>query len=82
MRIAWTDTASRDLDGFHPSEVRRIHAKIERFAAVPRSLVRQVKRLKGSPYSRLRVGDYRVIFRLDRGTMLIARVGHRRDVYE
>jgi mRNA interferase RelE/StbE len=41
------------------------------------------KRLKGREESRLRVGDYRVLYVLDHGAHLltIVAIGHRRDVY-
>ena len=40
-----------------------------------------VKRLKGREGMRLRVGDWRVIFYEDHGTIIVAAVGHRRDIY-
>ncbi|MEM7494716.1 MAG: type II toxin-antitoxin system RelE/ParE family toxin [Myxococcota bacterium] len=42
------------------------------------------RKLANSPcLYRLRVGDYRVVFRVDRHRLLIlvARVGHRREIY-
>lgn len=42
-----------------------------------------VKRLQGREGYRLRVGDYRVIYEINDGTLvvLVLRVGHRREVY-
>ncbi len=41
-----------------------------------------VKRLKDSDQYRLRVGDYRVRFKLlDNGTLLVVHVRHRKDAY-
>ena len=39
--------------------------------------------MTGSDKYRLRVGDYRIIYRfdLDRGEIYLVAVGHRRDVY-
>ncbi|MDE2027841.1 MAG: type II toxin-antitoxin system RelE/ParE family toxin [Candidatus Omnitrophica bacterium] len=37
------------------------------------------KSLQG--YYKLRVGDYRVIYRLDGHRVIILKIGHRRDVY-
>ena len=31
---------------------------------------------------RLRVGDYRVIYKIDENIVLIIKIGHRREVYE
>ena len=41
-----------------------------------------IKRLKGRAGSRLRVGDWRVIFDKKDGTIIVVAVGHRRDVYD
>jgi mRNA interferase RelE/StbE len=41
-----------------------------------------VKRLKGRQGSRLRVGDWRVIFYEEDGAIIVAAVGHRRDIYD
>mgnify|MGYP001571133277 FL=1 len=38
------------------------------------------KSLKG--YRRLRVGDYRVIFRIEKNTVKIFRIGHRSIIYK
>jgi len=40
-----------------------------------------VKRLKGRAGARLRVGDWRVIFYEERGTIVVTAVGHRREIY-
>ncbi|MDX2025183.1 type II toxin-antitoxin system RelE/ParE family toxin [Microcella sp.] len=42
------------------------------------------KPLRGRPAWRVRVGDYRVIYTIDDGVLLIVVVtlGHRRDVYD
>jgi len=45
-----------------------------------------LKRLSGSPYYRLRVGDYRVIIDWQREdepeTLFVREIGHRRNVYD
>jgi mRNA interferase RelE/StbE len=42
-----------------------------------------VRKLAGSDYYRLRVGDYRVIYEVqkDKLIILVIRIGHRKDVY-
>jgi mRNA interferase RelE/StbE len=45
-------------------------------------LPRGAVKLRGSDdVYRVRVGDYRILYRVLAGTVLIARIGHRRDVY-
>ena len=43
---------------------------------------KDIKRLKGSNDFRLRVGDYRVIFSIEKETIQILKVGHRKNIYE
>lgn len=35
-----------------------------------------------SGYRRLRVGDYRIIYRIEELTVKIVKIGHRKEVYE
>lgn len=41
------------------------------------------ERLQGRPEFRLRVGDYRIVYRFDLGQneLLLVTIGHRREVY-
>ncbi|MCA9417537.1 MAG: type II toxin-antitoxin system RelE/ParE family toxin, partial [Candidatus Omnitrophica bacterium] len=41
------------------------------------------RKLSGSPYFRLRVGDYRIVYSVDENAreIVIQSVGHRRDIY-
>jgi mRNA interferase RelE/StbE len=41
-----------------------------------------VKQLEGRAGARLRIGDYRVIFYEERGTIVVVAVGHRREIYD
>ena len=36
--------------------------------------------LKG--HRKMRVGDYRVIYRIEKDTIIVLKIGHRKDVYE
>ncbi len=38
------------------------------------------KSLKG--HRKLRVGDYRIIYRIDHNQIIILKIGHRKDVYD
>lgn len=69
-----------------PLEVRGlIDSKIMTYAANPDAQRNNVKRLQGSDYYRLRVGNYRVIFSIENGQltiMVVQRVRHRKDAYD
>lgn len=74
--------AIRRLRRVPAADARRIQDKVRQYSASPESLVNQVKRLQGSPYLRLHVGDYRVIFETRGKTMIVLDVGHRKGVYQ
>lgn len=54
---------------------------MERLALNPRPY--QTKKLKDSPYYRLRVGDYRILYLVDdtKRQVVIEEIGHRKDIY-
>lgn len=65
-----------------PEEIsQRILARLARLESNPRPA--DVKKLKGRPAWRVRVGDYRIIYEIhDRILQIIViTVGHRREVY-
>jgi mRNA interferase RelE/StbE len=80
-RLDIMPAAVRDVHALPPAIQRRIDPPIRALAENPRPS--GVQRLQGSPFWRLRVGDYRVIFTIDDTDQVvtIARVRHRRDVY-
>lgn len=85
MRIEYETKAIKDLKAITSADRARIIGKIEQYAKSPHSLANQVKHLVGSPFHRLRVGDYRVIFSLTEeavAIMVVIRVRHRREAYD
>jgi mRNA interferase RelE/StbE len=63
-----------------PTQLRkRIATKLNAFAQTGQG---DVKKLKGQDGARLRVGDSRVIFYQESGDIVVAAVGHRRDIYD
>jgi mRNA interferase RelE/StbE len=85
MQISYEAKAIKDLKAIDAKARERIIAKIVQYAAAPGSLANKVIHLAGSPFYRLRVGDYRVIFSLDDEVaivMTVVRVRHRREVYD
>ena len=76
----------------HPEAARgyrRLHGKLqERITAVIDGLVHDPRppgavKLAGRDDYRIRVGDYRIVYAVDDGELLVivARIAHRRDVY-
>ena len=60
----------------------RVRKAINEYAADPAAHANNVTRLAGSPASRMRVADYRVIFVETEQELVVTRIGPRGDVYD
>jgi len=77
--IAYTGVAARQRAKLDAKVRARIDVKLDAYA---RSGQGDVKRLTGRDGARLRVGDWRVIFYEEGGTITVVAVGHRREIYD
>lgn len=85
MRIEWSVRSIKDMRRLSPRNRELVIAKVEQYSEDPASLANQVISLVNSDYLRLRVGNYRVIFKVENGAvaiLLILRVRHRRESYD
>ena len=75
-------SALKELEAIPPKDRRRIVTRIEGLSADPRP--HACEKLSGSEQYRVRQGDYRVIYCVDdeARTVVIVKIGHRRDVYQ
>lgn len=87
-KVVYTKLSQKDLDNLDRSLVRRILKKVDEFSRMSDPL-RMAKKLKGFEIDtyRFRVGDYRVVFRLDPQSqqlvvLVVLRVRHRKEVYK
>jgi mRNA interferase RelE/StbE len=73
--------AARFLKKAEPSLRRRIREDLVKLADSPEE---KGERLMHSPFWRIRVGDYHVIYEIDRehSRVIVLFIGHRRDVYD
>jgi mRNA interferase RelE/StbE len=80
-KIEFRPSAKKQLSGLESVARQRIHGAIELLKTDP--IPPGAKRLRGRNDYRIRVGDYRVIYSLRAGKLiiLIVAIGHRRDVY-
>ena len=78
--IEWKEHALQNIEKLENSISRRIVKKVEELSENPFS--KDIKRLKGSDDFRLRVGDYRVIFSIEKEAIIILKVGHRKNIYD
>jgi mRNA interferase RelE/StbE len=76
--VRFTPAATTQWLKLAPIVRQRINARLEQFASTGNG---DVKRLKGRSGARLRVGDLRVIFYEEHGTIVVTDVGHRREIY-
>lgn len=74
--------AERYLQRMQPDDQMRIVSALD--ALITDSTTLDIKPLKGRPELRLRVGSYRVLFRVDSENQLyiVTRIGPRGDVYK
>lgn len=77
--IHWDKKAKEQLKKLDLFLARRIAKKVKELNENP--FYQNVKRLKNSPYFRLRVGDYRVLFEMIGNIINIVRIGHRKNIY-
>jgi mRNA interferase RelE/StbE len=80
--IEFASSAVREFKALDRGIQRRIATNIDELAANP--FPPGAKKLQGSEDQyRIRIGDYRVVYRVDgkRVTILVLKIGHRREVY-
>jgi mRNA interferase RelE/StbE len=80
--VEFTASALREFKRLERAVQRRIATHIDELTSHP--FPPGARKLRGSPdHYRIRVGDYRVIYRVHgkRVTVLILKIGHRREVY-
>jgi mRNA interferase RelE/StbE len=81
--VSLSPAAARQLRKFDPAVRRRIQAVIELLADDPRPPA-STRLVGGAGEWRVRTGDYRVIYEITDGELLVLnlRMAHRREVYE
>jgi len=80
--VVFKPAAVRDLRKLPEDIRRRVAARIDALAGDPRP--HGAEALQGEPdLYRLRVGDFRIIYRVEAKALviLVVRIGHRRDIY-
>lgn len=77
--VSFTPSAARQWTKLSSDVRRRIDGRLMEFAESGKG---DVKRLEGRAGSRLRVGDWRVIFDETQEAIVVVAVGHRREIYD
>lgn len=79
FKIFWDETAFEELNKLEVIISRRIAKIVSEMANDP--FAKDIKKLKGCDWYRLRVGDYRIIFAIKEDTIHVLKVGHRKHIY-
>jgi mRNA interferase RelE/StbE len=77
--IVFTPASTRQWVKLSAQARQRIDSRLTEFATSGKG---DIKRLKGRQGSRLRVGDWRVIFYEENNSIIVVAVGHRREIYD
>ncbi len=82
-QVSFSANALKTLSRVPANTGNLVRKKIEQFATAPKALANNVKALKGAKgVLRLRVGDWRVLFREDAATIAVLEIGPRGRVYD
>ena len=78
--LVYTRRAIKDIDRLDHKVKNRIGKTLLRYKVDP---LRHAERLTDSSLGsyRFRVGDYRIVFDIEKDKIVVLRVGHRREIY-
>jgi mRNA interferase RelE/StbE len=79
-KIVLTKLAKKDLDSLETPLYERIITRLKSLKNNP--IPQGVIKLKNREGFRLRVGDYRVLYKVGKEEIILLRVGHRREIYK
>jgi mRNA interferase RelE/StbE len=66
----------------HRKMAERIGSKLTAYAESPASVANQVTELRGLPFKRLRVGDFRILFEETETEIIVSDIGPRGSIYK
>lgn len=80
FHVEYTPVAVENLRDLPKTGAGQIIRKISRLES---GLTGNIRRLRQADFGyRLRMGDYRILFDVEDDTIVIQKIGHRKDVYE
>jgi mRNA interferase RelE/StbE len=80
-RLLIKPSAAKELEGLPLKDRKRVARRLQRLGSDPRPT--GAEKLSGQDKYRLRQGDHRVLYSVDDAalTVVIVKMGHRREVY-
>jgi mRNA interferase RelE/StbE len=81
-KVLFTRVAQQDVEKQSVVVRRQLYKKLVYFATLPdiKTVAKKLHNHDAGEY-RLRVGNFRIIFDLDKHSLIILRIQHRKDVY-
>ena len=79
--FVYTRRAAKDIQKLDEITKKRIDKTLVRYGEDPLKYAERLIDSRLGDY-RFRIGDYRVIFDMDRETIIVLRVGHRKQIYK
>jgi mRNA interferase RelE/StbE len=80
--VRMTPAALAELESLQEPILSRVNRAVERLKDWPAVSGAKPLRARLKGYYRLRVGDWRIIFRATEEAVIVTRIANRRDVYE
>lgn len=87
-KVVYTNSAEHDLERLEEQTAIRVLKKVDHYSKLKNPLLK-AKKMKGFDQDtyRFRVGDYRVVFRLDKKSgeliiLVVLRIKHRKEIYK
>ncbi len=80
-KLVYTKTAFNDIEKLDNVAKKRIKKKLEELSKNPTVVSKRLINSSIGTY-RYRVGNYRIVFDIDKQNIVILRVGHRREIYK
>ena len=81
FKIVYTRAGARDVKKLDRVAKKKIEKRIETYSKKPLFYARKLLDPRIGTY-RWRVGNYRIVFDMDKRNIVILRVRHRREVYK
>jgi mRNA interferase RelE/StbE len=80
-KIIFTEKALHNLNNIDKENQKKIAIKLKNYSKEPFKYARKLLDPKIGSY-RFRIGDYRVIFDIEKNNIVILKIGHRKDIYK
>jgi mRNA interferase RelE/StbE len=81
-KIVFTESSAKDIEKLDKTVRKQLYKKFVYFSKLDdiKVVAKKLHNVGAGEY-RLRVGNFRIVFDLDKHTLIILRVQHRKDVY-